>query len=281
MAITNHERVGKALDLLRDGLSPFIERELKSQYQQRWFEEVKTALSPQQLSFAGSASEPQWDIARVLAVLWNRWNEVFRNTLGQAERTLVSELREVRNKWAHQQPFSTDDAYRSLDSAARLLTAVSAPEAAEVEKMKMELLRVRFDEQVRTEKRKSASTPVESQASGNLKPWREVVNPHADVASGRYQQAEFAADLWQVHLGEGTDEYRKPAEFFRRTFLTDSLTRLLVGAVERLTGKGGLSAGAQAGDPVVQLQTNFGGGDPHSLGKRGPQPAHSALQYLY
>jgi hypothetical protein len=27
------------------------------------------------------------------------------------------------------------------------------------------------------------------------------VTPHADVASGRYQQAEFAADLWQVHLG--------------------------------------------------------------------------------
>ncbi len=35
-----------------------------------------------------------------------------------------------------------------------------------------------------------------------------------DVASGRYQQAEFAADLWQVHLGEGTAEYRRPVEIF-------------------------------------------------------------------
>src|SRR5262245_9510043 len=144
MAITNHERVGKALDLLKDGLIPFVERELKAQYQQRWFDEVKTVLSPQQLSFAGTASEPQWDIARVLAVVWHRWNEVFRKTLGQSDRTFVSELREVRNKWAHQQQFSTDDAYRCLDSATRLLTAVSAPEAAEIEKMKMELLRVRF-----------------------------------------------------------------------------------------------------------------------------------------
>ena len=50
------------------------------------------------------------------------------------------------------------------------------------------------------------------------------------MASGRYQQAEFAADLWQVHLGEGTDEYRHPVEFFRRTYLTESLRRLLVGA---------------------------------------------------
>lgn len=69
----------------------------------------------------------------------------------------------------------------------------------------MELLRVRYDEQVRTEKRKSAGTAIES----GLPPWREVVNPHKDVASGRYQQAEFAADLWQVHIGEGSDEYRK------------------------------------------------------------------------
>ena len=189
--------------------------------------------------------------------MWDAWNDVFRKTLGQSERTLVSELRDVRNRWAHQNPFSTDDTYRALDSAGRLLTAVSAPQADEIEKMKMELLRLRFDEQVRSEKRKSAGTAVESAATGNLKPWREVVTPHKDVASGRYQQAEFAADLWQVHLGEGTDEYKNPAEFFRRTYLTESLKRLLVGAVHRLTGQGG--------DPVVQLQTNFGGGKTHSM----------------
>jgi hypothetical protein len=147
--------------------------------------------------------------------LWNQWNDVFRKTLGPAERSLVSELREVRNRWAHQRPFSTDDAYRALDSIARLLTAVSASEASEVDKLKVELLRVRFDEQVRTEKRKAASGAIEGEAVAGLKPWREVVTPHKDVASGKYQQAEFAADLWQVHLGEGSDEYRQPVEFFR------------------------------------------------------------------
>ena len=121
----------------------------------------------------------------------------------------------------------------------------------------MELLRLRFDEQVRGERRKTAGTAIESQGAGNIKPWREVVTPHKDVASGRYQQAEFAADLWQVHLGEGTDEYRNPIEFFRRTYLTESLRRLLVGAVHRITDGGG--------DPVIQLQTNFGGGKTHSM----------------
>ena len=189
--------------------------------------------------------------------MWDSWNDVFRLTLGPAERSLVSELRDHRNKWAHQEAFSSDDTYRALDSSGRLLTAVSAPQADEIEKMKTELLRLRFDEQARSEKRKSAGTAIEGAAVGGLKPWREVVTPHADVASGHYQQAEFAADLWQVHLGEGTDEYRNPVEFFRRTYLTESLKRMLVGAVRRIAGQGG--------DPVVQLQTNFGGGKTHSM----------------
>ncbi len=257
MAMTNHERVGKALDLLKDGLRPFVEREMKAQHAHLWFEQVKASVRETPSNFFGTEDKPRWDVAALLAVMWNQWQLVFRKTLGQAERSLVSELREVRNKWAHQNPFSGDDAYRALDSASRLLTAVSASQADDVEKMKMELLRVRFDEQVRTEKRKSAGTAIESQATGGLTPWREVVNPHKDVASGRYQQAEFAADLWQVHIGEGSDEYKNPDEFFRRTYLTDSLKRLLAGAVRRLTGNGG--------DPVVQLQTNFGGGKTHSM----------------
>lgn len=257
MAITNHERVGKALELLKDGLQPFVEREMKAQHAQLWLEQVQSAVADTQTHLFTGKTGPQWDAASLLSVMWNQWNVVFRKTLGQSERTLVSELRDFRNRWAHQKPFTGDDAYRALDSTSRLLTAVSAPQSEEVEKIKMELLRVRFDEQVRSEKRKSAGTAIESQTSAGLKPWREVVTPHKDVASGRYQQAEFAADLWQVHMGEGSDEYRKPAEFFRRTYLTHSLTQMLVGAVRRLAGQGG--------DPVVQLQTNFGGGKTHSM----------------
>jgi hypothetical protein len=63
--------------------------------------------------------------------MWETWNEVFRKTLGFADRSLVSEIRDWRNKWAHQAPFSSDDAYRALDSAGRLLSAVSATQADE------------------------------------------------------------------------------------------------------------------------------------------------------
>src|SRR5439155_15151668 len=115
-----------------------------------------------------------WDAAGLLKLMWEGWNDVFGRVLGRAERGLVSELRDHRNKWAHQQTFSSDDADRALDSMARLLTAVSAPQADEVGKMKMELRRLIFDEQMRSEKRKSAGAAIESQAVAGLKPWREV-----------------------------------------------------------------------------------------------------------
>jgi predicted AAA+ superfamily ATPase len=256
MAITNQERVAKALDLLRAGLAPFVEREIHAAVK------AGTARMDVVRRFAEDpvlANKPvaQWDAGGLLKLMAETWNDVFRKTLGYAERSLVSEIRNHRNTWAHQGAFSSDDTDRALDSIARLLTAVSAPQADEVNRMKMELRRLIFEEQARTERRKSAGTAVVSEATGTLKPWREVVNPHRDVASGRYQQAEFAADLWQVHLGEGSDEYRNPAEFFRRTYLTESLKCLLSGAMQRLSGQGS--------DPVVQLQTNFGGGKTHSM----------------
>ncbi len=170
--------------------------------------------------------------------------------------SIVSELRDVRNKWAHQEAFASNDAYRAMDSMERLLTAVSAPQASEVEQMRMDLLRLQFDEQRRQEMRKASFTPTEGKPQGGLKSWREVVTPHPDVASGHYQQAEFAADLWQVYQNEGSDEYKNPTEFFRRTFITEGLRGLLKGALLRLAGAGG--------DPVVELQTNFGGGKSHT-----------------
>src|SRR6266700_4128984 len=257
MAISNAERVGKALDLLNQGLYPFMKREFKAYYGDTWFEQASANLREYQMPRKGGGNE-HWDTQALLSVMWDQWNVVFRNVLGKAERSLVSELGDVRNKWAHQEPFSTDDAYRALDSVQRLLTAVSASDqATEVERQKQELLRIRFEEQARKEVRKAAVAPIEGQPAVGLRPWREVVTPHPDVASGLYQQAEFAADLAQVARGEGADEYRNPREFFQRTFLTEGLRHLLTNALLRLE--------TNAGDPVVELQTNFGGGKTHSM----------------
>ena len=90
-----------------------------------------------------------------------------------------------------------------------------------------------------------------------LTPWREIVTPHSDIATGRYHQAEFAANLGEVIAGKADAEYQDPIEFFARTYLTEGMQRLLATAVKQITGNGG--------EPIVQLKTAFGGGKTHSM----------------
>lgn len=255
--ISNRERVGRGLELLHNGLYPFVEREMRAAYSDKWLVAATPFVSEDRTLRRSVEQILKQDIGELLKLVWNQWREVFKKTLGNAEKNLVGELMVTRNQWAHNDSFSTDDTYRALDSIARLLAAISAPEAEEVEKQKQELLRVRFEEQARREKRRATASPVEGNPQSGLKPWREIVIPHQDVASGRYQQAEFAADLWQVYLDEGSEEYRVPTEFFRRTFLTEGLKQLLTNALLRLA--------SNTGDPVIELQTNFGGGKTHAM----------------
>lgn len=90
-----------------------------------------------------------------------------------------------------------------------------------------------------------------------IKPWREIAVPHEDVLKGTFQQSEFAADLSRVRAGAATPEYQDPVLFFQRTFITEGMRLLLDSVVKRLAAKGG--------DPVIQLQTAFGGGKTHTM----------------
>ena len=92
MAITNHERVGKALDLLKAGLGPFVEREIRSALESRQLEDHRLHGYGED-RVLGNKPIPEWDVAGLLKLMWETWNEVFRKILGPAERSLVSELR--------------------------------------------------------------------------------------------------------------------------------------------------------------------------------------------
>jgi hypothetical protein len=173
MAISNRERVGKGLDLLAAGLRPFVERELQSQLGTNWESALPDA-APRGRAKPKPANldDPQV----LLGIMWDQWNSVFKNTLGRSEHSIVSELRDVRNHWAHNEQFSSNDAIRALDSTERLLAAVSASDAtAEVGQMRMYLMRSIFDDQRRQEMRKKSFQPTEGKPQGGLKPWREVV----------------------------------------------------------------------------------------------------------
>ena len=90
-----------------------------------------------------------------------------------------------------------------------------------------------------------------------MKPWREIAVPHPDVLEGTFQQSEFAADITAVNTGKATQEYQDAAAFFQRTFITEGMRLLLIQVAQRLNGIGG--------EPVIQLQTAFGGGKTHTM----------------
>jgi predicted AAA+ superfamily ATPase len=90
-----------------------------------------------------------------------------------------------------------------------------------------------------------------------MKPWRTLAVPHADVLAGTALQADFAAHISQVAGGVAPAVYQDARLFFERTFITEGMRLLLTQVAERLNGRGG--------EPVIQLQTAFGGGKTHTM----------------
>ena len=256
MAKSTRQHVFEGMEHMQPGLQPFVLRSLSAGLGEGWPVQVIERFPTWQREKNGKFN---LDTQKLLQIMERFWNDAFRTTLDRTHRSIVNELIDVRNKLAHDGKFSYDDAERALDSMRRLLEAVSAGKAAdEISAMRDTILRTKFTELQRNEeRRKTARLDISVETVGGLLPWRDVVEPHQDVATGEFQQAEFAADLAKVHNGSAPSEYRNPREFFARTYLTDGLSTLLIGAAKRLSGGGG--------DPVVELQTNFGGGKTHSM----------------
>jgi predicted AAA+ superfamily ATPase len=262
MATSNRDRIGKMFELLAPALDDFIARSVAPQLPK---DAVWTALVAMKDKKKGIEDkeyqrlDPQVQL-RMLTEniphnLKSGWYP-FDDAIGRVGQGYSKELREARNDWAHNKSFSDDDAYRCLDTAERLLIAVGAsPVADEVKGIRLGLRRLTASK----DDKKVLQSAVVSPESAGLRPWREVLRPHDDVATGNFQAAEFAADLYKVAATDeaGTD-YAEPVQFFARTYLTEGLRDLIERAVRRLDGD-------QNASPVINLQTNFGGGKTHSM----------------
>lgn len=250
--MANPERIQKALDHFRDGLAPYCAETFSNVFGDDWVNVVNSELHHPDREPSAT------DVAFLLKTMKVTWNTVWNDSLGPAMRAMVFEIGDVRNQWAHQERISTDDTLRALDTMERVLDAAGAADSRKaIKQLRTDLQRQQFEEEARSERRKTAAKPTEGQPTAGLVPWRDVITPHNDVATGRFEQAEFAADLYEVAQGDADPEYQDPKAFFARTYMTEGLQDLLVGAASRLSGQGG--------DPVIELQTNFGGGKTHSM----------------
>ncbi|WP_040158482.1 Swt1 family HEPN domain-containing protein [Nigerium massiliense] len=255
MAMNNRDRVGKAFDLLSEGLLDEVDEVMTRAYKTAdW--PAAWAKEDAQRRGGPLRTMTKHDVQVQLRAITEQGYH-FKDVLSRAQQGFASELREARNLWAHNEPFSSDDAARALDTIERLLHAVGAVDSAEdVRKLRVDLQRTVFEDQTRKQVKR---TKVSLDPGSGLRPWREVIRPHDDVARGAFTASEFAADLHLVHTGQATSpEYGDPVEFFTRTYLTEGLRDLLSRALRRVNGEAGAS-------PVVNLQTNFGGGKTHSM----------------
>lgn len=263
-------RVEDALKVLRRGLTPFVETRMKAKHGDDWRKLASRA--------AGGDQNGPLDIYGLLKTLVDNWRYTFEEAFAQRERfkvrNFVSTALDARNATAHLTlDLHDSEALRYLDAIHALLLALKSDEAVEAKRL--------YDAQrtsglgpamaapepgaVAAPPRETLSLKLEPSQSAQdhspvkaLRPWIEVALPHPDVLANRFKEAEFAADLFAVDAGHASEDYAIPENFFRITFLTEGLRRILTSSLERLSGTGG-------GDPVIGLQTAFGGGKTHTM----------------
>ena len=253
MATSNRDRIDAGLQLLGQGLAAVRglgDGRVRS---------GRAGLGGDARRAEQRAARDQLQLTRVddprflLTVLTDEWR-LFKDKLSRAEQSFASELRDTGNKWAHGAAFSADDTYRALDTMERLLRrgrrhdrgGRGAQAAAG---------RAAGGVQLRDRRAVQVVTGVEGHG---LKPWREVIMPHQDVRDGNMRGAEFAADLHYVVARRGVAGVRGSGGVLP-AHLPD----------RRAAGPADVTARRISGDrnapPVVNLQTNFGGGKTHSM----------------
>jgi predicted AAA+ superfamily ATPase len=266
----NHERVSRGLRLVLQGLAPYVARELVTFYGDNWWQAgvMGKLYEDQRRNLPESGSDEELirslDVSLALLLFDLHWHEIFRKKLSIDHRNWCKELIGTRNKLAHlgDSDFDERDTWRALDTMSRFLYQIDGERSEQVNAIMREArygphngAALNNANRRRVPDDNSpvlAETPVR-----DLPGWRNVIEPHPDVAAGRYRNAEFAADLAQVSRGEGTLEYRDPTEFFSRTFITEGMAGLLEQGLRRVLG--------QDGEPIIQLKTAFGGGKTHSM----------------
>jgi hypothetical protein len=268
--IEGTKRVRDTLDFIfRPVLDGFVEANMKAKHGIRWLHYASRS--------SGQSPNDALDVYGLCKTILDNWNDIFgarfeRKYVHKARR-LVSTVFEARNATSHLNiPLSDPEALTFLWAIVELALLLKAP-VKTIEELKAVYARQRstgieagrIDPATPAEPKlvaEPAPTPQLNLGAGEsigkaLKPWIDVALPHPDVIANRFKEAEFAADLFAVDAGYADEGYATPQSFFGITFLTEGLKRVLTTATQRLGGAGG--------DPVIGLQTAFGGGKTHTM----------------
>lgn len=127
----NTDFVGSALRVAATGLEPIVELVLQPRLagDARW--PMLIELLDRQKHGRPSATYAASDLQVILRALTEKLPRLgYPFDLDHTGRRLAGELREVRNRWAHNAPFDDADTYRALDTTVRLLELLGADKQA-------------------------------------------------------------------------------------------------------------------------------------------------------
>ena len=251
------KRLQEAEFLLRRALAPVVAQRMQARFGAGWRMYASRA--------QGADPRAELDLYALLKTLIANWNDAFAGDFKPHVRSCAYVAQEGRNAVAHANgAIPHEDALRFLDAHRRLLEALKSPDTAKVRALYQAEAKALAGVSGEAAPAPPPAPAAAQQAlgldaapAGRLTPWREVAFPRLDVVESRFQDAEYAADLSAVDRGVAPEEYGTPAGFFRMTHPTVGLKRVLRSAYDRLTDAGG--------DPVIGLQTAFGGGKTHTL----------------
>ncbi|ORV09814.1 DUF3320 domain-containing protein [Mycobacterium celatum] len=128
----HHSAVGDALGILVQGLTPFVEQVFADTLPPsiEWTE----LLRRKDLAVGRRVGMYRnRDLSLMLRAMTERLGELgypFSQHLSRQGQNYASELRDVRNRWAHNEAFTQSEAYRAIDTVELLLRSVGAATAA-------------------------------------------------------------------------------------------------------------------------------------------------------
>ena len=277
----NRDALQKALDIYRDAMRPFLVRCLRQVRGTNVQEVISRSLGNRRadeferaLRSAGNV-ESAIDINDFPTLVSRNWGRETFETRLNGDKTFQNQLwliADARNHVAHPGTEDLEDDYTRthLFLIADVLKKINArKEEQDVQIIRDECFSEpdsqdeRFSSLSNTQteappSQSGAAVPSVKPSVSNLTAWRDVMRPNLDVAQGNFREADFVADLQQVHNERASAAgYGNPVSFFKQTYITPGIRTLLVNTLRRLGGNGG--------HPVIQTKTGFGGGKTHSL----------------
>src|SRR5689334_19472972 len=103
----NRARVESAMNALRPYLSAYVARHL-------------TGVSRARRS-------DRDDISGCVAAIMDNWDVAFASELSRTVKNYIHELRDIRNRWAHQEEFDDEETERAVDTIRLIARAIEAP----------------------------------------------------------------------------------------------------------------------------------------------------------